>query len=93
MNTQSQRSPMTYEIKVSSINFDQVENGKRPFVIIPDDRKDGFKIGDMLILQKTNDGKKTDEFLTRNITGFQKRSKGMLLGYIILGLSEPEPQN
>ena len=82
------RQTMMYEIRVSGDHFNQVQSGRRSFVIVSDDRKEGYEIGDLLIVQKMSDNKKVGEPIKRYIKGFQKRGKGLMLGYIILGLTE-----
>jgi len=79
---------MMYEIRISGDSFNQIENGKRSFVVIFDDRKEGYEIGDLLIIQKVSYDKKVGNPIKRYIKGFQKRGNGIMLGYVILGLSE-----
>jgi len=82
------RQTIMYEIKVSGESFNQVQTGKRSFVIVPDNQKEGYEIGDLLIIQKVCDNKNVGEPIKRYVKGYQKRGKGLMLGYIILGLSE-----
>jgi len=80
------RKPRMYEIKVSGLHFDQVANRTRNFVIVIDDRKEGFEVGDLLIVQKYSDKKKVGDPVRREIQSFQKSGKGLMKGFVILGL-------
>lgn len=86
MNKKVNRQRLTYEIKASGINYSQVENGIRKFVIVPDDKKEGFEIGDIVIIQKYANHKKEGEFITRTISSLQRRGDGLMRGFFILGL-------
>lgn len=90
MKKKRQRRALTQEIKVSGIHFDQIADGIRSFVLIVDDRTQGSQVGDLLIIQKWNMGKKDGEPILRTIKGIQKTGKGLMNGYIILGLSDQE---
>jgi len=98
MSRKSQRQPLTYEIRATGHNYEQIKEGFRNFIIVPDDRLQGYEIGDMLIIQKYSYDKKIiGELITKKIRGMQKRGPGLLLGFVVLGLLNckdyKEPEN
>lgn len=86
MGTRLKRQHTTYEIRASGYNYEQIKDGFRNFIIVPDDRKDGYEIGDILIIQKYSYDKRVGEFQTKKVKGFQKRGPGLMRGFIVLGL-------
>lgn len=82
------RQVRMYPIRVTGLNYDQVVDGSRRFVMASDDRKEGYEIGDLLIIQKYSDNQKVGDPVSRTITSIQKSGKGLLRGFIILGIEE-----
>lgn len=81
------RQRLTYETKASGYNYEQIKAGFRTFLIAPDDRKEGYEIGDLLIIQKySNDKKVVGEYIVKVIIGFQKKGAGLMSGHLVLSI-------
>jgi len=85
--TKLKRQQRTYEIRASGYHYEQIKNGFRNFVIVYDDRLEGYEIEDVLIIQKYSYDKKVGEFITRKIIGMQKQGQGLMRGFMVLGLA------
>jgi len=85
------RQALTYDIQVCSRDFEQIECGGQHHVIVFDDKKEGYEVGDLLIIQKVIGRKRVGGPVKRTILNFQKRSPGLLQGWIVLSfVIEPE---
>lgn len=80
------RQHRTYKIQASGYSYNQIKDGTRSFIVTSDDKEEGFQIGDLLIIYKFYNGKRLEEFATRTIKAIQKSGKGLMRGFIILGL-------
>lgn len=86
-----ERKAMTHNLKIVSPHFEYIKEGRKNFEVRFDDRD--YKVGDLLILQEHNYGgnghlKPTGEFVTRKIKHILRKFKGLMNGYIVLGLEE-----
>jgi len=82
------RQARVYEIRASGLHYDQVADGSRTFVLVRDDRKEGYEIGDLLIVQKYSYRKKVGQSVSRTIKSIQKSGDGLMSGFLILGLEK-----
>lgn len=84
------RSNMTHALKIVSPHFEKVRDGVKDFEVRFDDRD--YLVGDLLILQehyyKAPGGKlaPTGEQVERKIKHILRKVKGLMSGYIVLGL-------
>jgi hypothetical protein len=90
MTIERYRRVLTYGVKVSGIHYDQIADGSRSFVLLADDLQHGYQVGDFLVMQKWTKGEKVGEPIKRTVKSIQKSGKGLMGGYIILGLTEQE---
>ena len=57
-------------------------------MIVSDDRKEGYEIGDILIIQKYTNNKRAGEFIARAVKGIQRTGPGLMRGFLVLGLED-----
>ena len=93
LKRKANRQALIHEVRTSGQNFDQIVNGCRNFLVVEDNRAEGYEIGDLLIIQKISDRKKVGEPIRRTVLGFQKTGRGLMYGFIVLALTETEGQN
>ncbi len=90
MPNQRGRNPIVHSLKITSPHFEHVRDGIKDFEIRFDDRD--YLVGDLLILQEhhyTPPGgklKPTGEKVERTIKHILRRFKGLMNGYIVIGL-------
>jgi len=82
------RQRLTHQIKASGLDFSQVEDNSRKFIIATDDKKEGYEIGDIIIIQRSINRKGTGEFIERKISSIQRRGDGLMQGSVVLGLED-----
>jgi len=87
VNKKTNRQKRIYQVKATGYNFEQIADGNRSFIIVPDDKKEGYEKGDELIIQKYSNDKKTEEFIRMVVHGFQKTGKGLMQGFVVLSLT------
>lgn len=84
------RLPMTHNINITCPHFRYIKEGERDFAVCFDDRD--YYVGDMLIFQehhyKVPGGKMTPtgEQVERKIKHILRKFRGLMNGYIVLGL-------
>ncbi len=87
-----QRQPIIHSIKITCPHFKYIKEGERDFAVCFDDRD--YHIGDLLIFQeqhyKVPGGKMTPtgEQFERKIKHILRKFRGLMNGYVILGLEE-----
>lgn len=84
------RLPITHNIKITCPHFKYIKEGERDFAVCFDDRD--YHIGDMLVFQehhyKVPGGKMvpTGVLVERKIKHILRKFRGLMNGYVILGL-------
>jgi len=87
-----QRQPIIHNINITCPHFKYTKEGTRDFVVCLDDRD--YHVGDLVIFLEHHyevpGGKlqPTGEKVERNIKHIMRKSKGLMSGYIILGLDK-----
>ena len=85
------RQPIIHTLKIVTPHFGYIRDGLKDFEICFDDRD--FYVGDLLIIQEHSYNKKgkpvpTGESIERTIKHILRKFKGLMTGYIILGMEK-----
>lgn len=92
MKTRSRRSATTHALAVVAPNYGYIRDGIKTFEVRFDDKEMDFLVGDLLILQEhyyVRSGGKlapTGETVERTIKYILRKAKGLMNGYVVLGL-------
>lgn len=97
MKTRSRRGATTHALRVVAPNYGYIRDGIKTFEVRFDDRD--YLVGDLLIFQEhyyVRAGGKlapTGGQVERTIKHILRKAKGMMSGYIIIGLQQEEVVN
>lgn len=87
------RQTRQYEVKVTEFDFGRIKEGVDNYVTVADDRKEGYEIGDLLVIHQLYNGKKTGELITKTVSGVRKSGKWHIRGSVTLSLIEEQEGN
>ena len=74
----------THQIKLASMYYDDVVNGRKTFELRKNDRR--YRVGDILEMREFKDGKETGRYIKAKITYMLEDYEGIKEGYCILGI-------
>lgn len=74
----------THDLKISSVYFDDVKNGKKPFEVRYNDRN--YEVGDILNLREYDRGAYTGREVKKKVSYVLDNREHCKDGYVILGL-------
>ncbi|MBE6693404.1 MAG: DUF3850 domain-containing protein [Ruminococcaceae bacterium] len=74
----------THDLKISSVYFDDVKNGKKPFEVRYNDRN--FEVGDILNLREYDRGSYTGREVKKKVSYVLDNREYCKEGYVVLGL-------
>ncbi len=92
MKTSRGRSAMTHALRVVAPNYGYIRDGIKTFEVCFNDKEMDYLVGDLLILQEhyyVRSGGKlapTGEQVERTIKYILRKAKGLMSGYVVLGL-------